>query len=235
MSGGVFTNIHVSNGVNADAVNEKVFSKELGAGYHSQYFAVNLNLYHTNWDDRATIRSIDSSNPERGSINLQGVNALHTGVELEATAKPINNLEIKGMVSIGDWRWNSNPTGYCYNRESQAVDRNGNIVEEFSPEHASMTLTTKGVHIGNSAQSSASLGASYKLFGNFKIGFDAIYYGRNYAYYSIPANFGENKIEDPWQIPDVVLFDAHANYAFKIGGLDASVGGVVNNVFDTAY
>ncbi|MDR0547455.1 MAG: TonB-dependent receptor [Dysgonamonadaceae bacterium] len=245
MSDGVFTNIHVSNGMNTNAVNEKVFSKELGAGYTSQYFTANLNLYHTNWNDRTTVRAIDTSNPDRGAINLQGVNSLHQGIELDFIARPIKNLEITGMFSLGDWTLKGQPKGYCYNRESQAVDQSGNVVEEFSADHAWAQLNVDGVHVGglgsttsstNSAQTTGSLGASYKLFGGFKVGVDAIYYGRNYAGFKIePVTNTEQTVAEPWCIPDVVLFDAHASYSFKLGGLDASVSGVVNNLFNTAY
>lgn len=235
MSGGIFTNLTVSNGVNSNAVNEKVFSKELGVGYRSKYLTANLNLYHTNWNNRTTVKAIDTSNPDKGTINLQGVDAIHKGIELEVVAKPAKDFEIKGMLSLGDWRWNSNPSGYCYNREMQPVDANGNIVEEFSANHAFMTLNTKGVHVGNSAQTTASLGASYRLFGGFKVGLEATYAGRNYAYYSIPSGFGEFTIQEPWKIPDVCLLDATASYSFKISGLDASINGVVNNVMNTLY
>ena len=48
MSGGYFASIHTSNAINENAVNEKVFSAELGYGFRSQYFSTNLNLYRTN-------------------------------------------------------------------------------------------------------------------------------------------------------------------------------------------
>ena len=41
-------------------------------------------------------------------INMQGVNALHQGVELDFVARPFQWLDLSGMFSIGNWRWDSN-------------------------------------------------------------------------------------------------------------------------------
>ena len=50
-SGGAFLNSTVSNATNPDAVNEKVFSFEIGYGYRSSFLTVNINAYHTRWMD----------------------------------------------------------------------------------------------------------------------------------------------------------------------------------------
>ncbi|GHU86246.1 TonB-dependent receptor [Bacteroidia bacterium] len=232
----VFTNLTVSNDINKAAVNEKVFSKELGVGYKSKYLVANLNAYHTNWNDKATTRNIDNTNPSKGTINLTGVDALHMGVELEVTARPVKNLEIRGMLSLGDWQWKSSPTGYCYNAQGQPVDNRGNVVEDGSADHAWLTLKQEGIHVGGSAQTTAALGVSYKLFNSIKLGLDWNYYGRNYSSYSIPSSStGEVKISEPWRIPSASLFDAYASYSFKIGNFDAILTGNCNNLLNLHY
>ena len=74
--------------------------------------------------DKTTTRTTTLKNGDRASINMSGVDALHQGIELDLVAHPINWLDITGMFSIGDWKWNSNATGYFYDSAGQLNHRN---------------------------------------------------------------------------------------------------------------
>ena len=52
---------------------------------------------------------------------MQGVNALHQGVELDFVARPFQWLDLSGMFSIGNWRWDSNASG-SFTVEGQFVN-----------------------------------------------------------------------------------------------------------------
>ena len=58
-SGGAFLQSATSNATNPDAVNEKIFSFELGYGFRSPYFTANLNVYHTQWFDKTNAASVN--------------------------------------------------------------------------------------------------------------------------------------------------------------------------------
>ncbi|VBB43727.1 conserved hypothetical protein [uncultured Paludibacter sp.] len=241
MSGGYFTSIHTSNAVNNDAVNEKVFSMELGYGYRSKYFTGNLNVYSTSWLDKTMVKTFTSA-ADIGFINLTGVNALHQGVELDFVVKPIENLELRGMASIGDWRWKSKASGYLFDKDGQPVnaalstlDKNGNVIEMHSAEHAYMELDLRNVKVGNSAQTTFALGTKYKFLKSFSAGLDYTHYARNYANFSIAANTGTTVYVTPWMIPQAGVFDFNANYKFKIGGFDAILFGNINNLLNQEY
>ncbi len=235
MSGGYFTNIHQSNATNPNAVNEKLFSVELGYGFTSKYFTASLNAYNTMWMDKTMVSKL--SGTDDSYINMEGLDALHQGVELEMTCKPINDLTLKGMVSVGNWRWNSNATGYAYNKDGQAVDKAGNPVKPLSPEHAKSEVNLKGVKVGNSAQTTMALEAKYKLLKDFTVGADFTYYGHNYANFTIssPSAGSTPSYNTPWMIPEAGLVDLNAQYHFKIGNLDATLLGNVNNLLDQTY
>nr|MDE6049562.1 TonB-dependent receptor [Paramuribaculum sp.] len=85
-SGGVFLNSNYSNVTNPNAVNEKVYSAEIGYGFTSQKLAVTLNGYFTKWMDRTMARTGDIlTGPHAGDrfyFNMEGVDARHMGVEL---------------------------------------------------------------------------------------------------------------------------------------------------------
>lgn len=237
-SGGVFLQSTSSNMTNPDAVNEKAFSAELGYGFKSRYFTANLNVYSTKWIDKTMVRYISGIAQESLVANIQGVDALHQGVELDFTAKPLKDLELTGMISIGDWNWLNNASGYLYNSQGQAVDKTGNIVEMLSVDHAKIDVNLKGIHVGNSAQTTAAVGFNYQLLKGFRLGLDGNYFGRNYAYYnvsSISSGIASTTYQQPWMIPDVFTCDFNANYRFKIGDFEASLIGNIDNLFDLNY
>lgn len=238
-SKGIFLESNTSNNLNDKSKNEKVFSFELGYGYTSKNFTANLNLYRTSWLDKSLVKS-DNSAQESPYLNISGADALHQGVELEFVYKPIKAMQITGMFSFGDWTWtNKNASGYWYNKSGQAIDKNQNVVEAGSPEHALFALDMDGIKVGNSAQTTAALGVSYEVMKGLRIGMDGNFFGRNYADYDLDtaARFatGTLKVENPWRIPSAYTFDARISYRFKIGGLNSTWIANCNNLFNERY
>ncbi|MEG1615616.1 MAG: TonB-dependent receptor [Bacteroidales bacterium] len=238
LSYGVFLNSTTSNTINPNSTNEKVFSFELGYGFTSRTFVANVNLYRTSWLDKSLTKSVSDAR-ESAYVNLTGVDALHQGAELEFTYKPTKALHINGMFSYGDWNWKSNSTGYWYNQNGQAIDKNKNVVEAGSPEHASITMNMDGVKVGNSAQTTAALGISYEVLKGLRLGADANYFGRNYADYDITSastfQTGVYNIAQPWEIPSAYTVDARLSYRFKIGTFDATWVANCNNILNAKY
>ena len=265
-SGGAFLNSTVSNATNPDAVNEKVFSFEIGYGYRSSFLTVNINAYHTRWMDKTTTRSQDITNYYEGSlsepydasklvstksvINMQGVNALHQGVELDFVAKPFQWLDLSGMFSIGNWRWDSNASG-SFTVEGQFVNSasiKGSDGKDVTVlvnaaanglEPGTMKLNLKDVKVGGSAQTTAALGATFKIDKALRLGIDWNLYARNYADWSLNSNDlvmnSEKDFSTPWRIPTASTFDLNASYKFNFGKLNAVLSGNVNNLFDRTY
>ncbi len=238
-SGGVFLQSATSNITNPNSVNEKSFSFELGYGYRSRYLTANVNVYRTSWLDKTMVISQDASSYEALVLNMEGVNALHQGVEVDLVSEPIKNLEITGMLSIGDWRWTNNASGYLYTRQGQPVDRFGNEVPLMSEQHYRMKVNLKGIRVGNSAQTTAALGANYEWIKGLKTGLDYVYWGRNYSYYKLndvsTTLTPETSYEQPWMIPAAGIFDFYTAYRFKMGNFNCVVNGKIDNVFDQTY
>jgi hypothetical protein len=242
-SGGAFLQSTISNVLNPHAINEKAFSAEVGYGFKSKYLSANVNIYRTKWMNKTIVRSsfVAQADPllpaKIVSVNMEGVDALHQGVEIDFFSKPIKNLELSGMISIGDWNWLNNVTGYLYSDNGQPSNSSGNPVP-FGDPSQQMTVGLKGIHVGNSAQTTAALGAKYELVKGFNLGIDANYYGRNYSSYSIsPASSGFSSLsfQQPWQIPDAMIFDLNSSYRFKIGTFDATFIGNINNILNAEY
>jgi len=239
-SGGAFLSSTTSNVTNPNAVNEKAFSIELGYGFKSKYLNANINIYRTNWIDKTLVRAINANTQESLVVNMQGVNALHQGVEAEIKSSPTKNLELTGMLSVGDWHWQNNATGYLFNREGQPVNANGDVVESVNDAYQ-FQMNLEGIKVGNSAQTTVALGLNYQILKGFKIGIEGDYFGRNYSYFNISSASTSTSVptsssfSQPWEIPDAVVFNAYANYKFKIGTYEATLIGNIDNLFNNEY
>lgn len=244
-SRGVFLSSAVSNAANPDPLNEKVFSAEIGYGYHSQKFSAVVNGYYTKWLDKTTTRTGEITSGEHAGdryyLNMGGVDARHMGIEVNFTYIPVKWLEINGMLSWGDYIWDSNAKGYFYNQLGQPVsDLRGNIASGILAEdHASAVLNQKGVKVGGSAQTTAAIGVQFRPFKGFRIGADWTVNARNYSDYSISSSSyspgKEIDVPEPWKIPWGNQLDLNASYRFKIGGVDATLYGNVHNLFNYNY
>lgn len=243
-SGGAFLASTVSNQINPDAVNEKVFSAEMGYTYHTAAFTANVNIYRTVWKDKTMARSYDFTNndgvADRATINMQGVNSTHQGVEIDVDYKPAKWVSMRGMLSIGDWFWTNNPVGYFYNSAGQPMTAAREIASAIQGEdHARMTLLQKDVKEGGSAQFTAGLGFTIYPLEGFRIGLDWKHFANFYADYAVASNDismnGTKKFETPWKLPAYNLFDLSAGYSFNMGGYKATLSGNIENLFNQEY
>lgn len=239
-SGGAFLQSTTSNVTNPNALNEKIGTIEVGYGYHSPSFSMTLNGYYTLWMDKtSTRRSEIRTGANAGQyyvMNMEGVDARHMGVELNFKWIPFRWIDIDGMLSLGDYQWNSNATGYFYNEMGQPIKNElGEIASGvMAPDHAKATLMQKGVKVGGSAQITSSLGLSIRPFKGARIGADWVVAANNYSDYTL-SSFVPNQditVSDPWKIPWGNQFDLSASYNFKIGGVNATLYGNVYNVFN---
>ncbi len=227
-----FLSSNTSNAINEDAVNEKIFSTEIGYGFKWTYLHANVNGYWTKWKDKSFTDYIDSQDPDAGRFNAQGVIAVHKGVELELVSKPVKNLELTGMLSLGDWKWINDVEVYAMDDNGNLVDSDKNIVE--NPEDANkITLQIGGVHVGDAAQTTAALGATYRFLQDFRVGLDYNYYARLYSDY---GGIDDLSGEDTWIVPDAHTFDLNMGYNAKIfKDYNLRINGNVHNLFDAVY
>jgi iron complex outermembrane receptor protein len=213
-----------TNDANADALNEKVTSFEVGYGFRSGFFSANLNGYYTTWKNKSRILGYRVDGEDRFA-NLTGINAKHMGIELDFLAKPTDRLSINGMVSLGNWRWMNNII------DAQFFDDNNNLV-------ATASVYIEDVHVADAAQTTAALGASYELLRGLKFGFNYNYFDNLYADF-LPENRTSEPEDgtppDAWKAPSFNLLDLYAVFRFDLGGLNASLVGNINNLFDTEY
>ena len=215
-----FTYVFISNNeLNPEPQHEKVFSNELGYGYKSKSFKADLTVYRTMWINKSYSKRISGT---ENTFNLVGLDALHQGVELELKYNPTKKIEVRGMVSVGDWRWNNDA-------KANEIDPYGTLVKTWD-------IYSKGIHVGDAAQTTAAFGFDAEILPKFKIGMDYNYYDRLYANFGIEGRtVASDAGIDSWLMPNYHLLDFNAKYRFKIAKLSTTLFAKVNNVLDTEY
>ena len=243
-----FVNSQNSHARNEDAKNEKIMSFEVGYGYRSGIFTANLNAYYTRWMDKALYDSgdfdynVDGQNiKDRYTLNMTGANANHLGVELDFAIRPLRWLDINGMFSWGDWRWNGNASGYYYNAAGQLMTdfKGGTLADMSQASNYKANIKMDNVYVGGSAQTTAALGVNIRPMKGLRISADWNFFARNFADYDIDAGnagFGDEiVVVSPWEIPSYSTFDLSAGYSFEFGMVRSTLSGICNNLFDQEY
>ncbi|MGE0077578.1 MAG: TonB-dependent receptor [Bacteroidales bacterium] len=214
----IFANafLNYTNTYNKGVKDEKIITAEVGYGYESKYVNVKLNYFRTYWKDKGLVKTLNGQ-----TANILGINALHQGVEFEGAYKPTSRLTIKAMASYGDYVWTDDVNFTLY-------DQSQNIVGTYNAYVAD-------VHVGNSAQITASLNCDYEVLPKLKLGADLFWFSKNYAEFDPTARTTIANKVDSWEMPNYYLLNVNANYKFKLGNLNATIYGNVANLLDTEY
>ena len=238
----IYMSVSTSNAINKEAKNEKIASVELGYGFENQYVSAHANGYFTEWMDKSMTKYGNLSDPDQTEfyMNMTGVNAKHMGLEFEVKARPTKWLELSAMLSLGDWKWDSDSViGRAYDEHGFAMTADGKRTEIGAEDHAWAKINMKGIHVGGQAQTTANFGILFKPFKGFRIGGEYTLYDRNYSYYSFSGSnltLGKDmKIVEPYRCPIGGSMDLRASYSFEIGAIKATIGGNVTNVLNQYY
>lgn len=228
----VYTNN--KNFLNPNLTNEKIFGIEAGYGFKSSFANVNLNAYRTSWKDRF-VRKSNDVNGVRAYANVLGVVEIHQGIELETDVRVTDYLRFKGSLSLGNWFYEGNALGSLYNESNEPIDGQGNVVLAENAE--SITLFLDKVKVGDSAQQTASLGATVTPIEGLRFNVDWRYVNNLYANLNV-ADFTTQEAADrgALRLPSFNLFDLNASYKLPLTDKQSITFSVnVDNVLDTYY
>jgi len=213
-----------------DIKNEIVKAMEVGLNYNSRRFTMAVNAYYTIWENRpvetATSITITDSVPDPNhpglmipgqsttySANINGLDALHKGVEVEFAWLPYKKVKIQGIFSLGDWKWNS----------SDSV----RIQDDYGKTVKTMFVDAKGIHVGNAAQFQLGAQVRYEFIRNLYISGTITYFGKYFSNFDPMSYDKSNSADainfdkkgnpvDPWKIPSFYLVDFHAGYSIRV-------------------
>jgi hypothetical protein len=220
-----FSNV-IDNNYNAffkEIKNELIQAIEAGYSFANKKFGVNVNGYFTNWKNKPFPYGVSIANPndpeDRVQVNLNGMDAIHYGGEVDFGYKLDRKHSFEAMLSVGNWTWNS----------SQTIE-----VLAFDTAYQ-FTFDAKGVHVGDAAQTVMSLSYRWEPIKAFYMKVQYQLFDRYYADFS-PFNLqGENGGRESWIMPTYGLLNVFVGYTLPVKKNSFIFNGSVINVLNTKY
>ncbi|WP_318641947.1 TonB-dependent receptor [Flavobacterium ardleyense] len=219
--------LNYTNQVNPLTENEKILGFEAGYKFKSKFFTANVNAYRTSWKDRVVSSSATLTKDEVfGDITIaageqvyttnEGVEQLHSGVELDFVAKPFSFVEVRAFGSVGNWE-------YVGDAVKTKRDEDRRVLE-------SKATDVDGGKVGDAAQITAGVGAKFKIVERLSLDADYRFYDKLYS------NAGA--VKENLLLPKYDLVDAGISYRMLVGkdkddSVDFRLN--VNNVFYKVY
>ena len=217
-----------SNQIYNNIDNEYIQALELGYGFRYKKWAANVNAYYTVWANKPFNGSIQVPNPDEIEIitKVIGMNALHMGLELDGVYKFSKVFEVEGLMSIGEWQWNSKAV-------VEVSDIYGNLL--FNQE-----FDAKGLKVGDAAQTQFGASFKYKPFKSAYFKARGTYFGRNFSNFSpFEVDYADDVARSgpiqSWQMPNYYTVDIHLGYYFKIKQTKFNFRVSVLNALDERY
>jgi len=208
-----------ANNINPDLQNEEITSFEIGYGYIGDAFKLNINAYSTNWGNRFISRGFANAQGEDGTAQFKDIDVSHKGIEIEADWRPNVASRVRGMLSIGDWRYTKNFNAELFDDSQRSI--------------GSATLFTKDAKVGDAAQFVAYLGYERRIGSKLNIDLDYRFVDGLYADYSITdSDFTDPSNKGALQLPSYGLVDFGATY-YMSGKMSMRLN--INNLFNTVY
>jgi hypothetical protein len=202
-----------------EILNEVIYAFELGYGFRSKKWSVNANGYFTYWENKPFPFGVQVPDPldpsEFVRANVNGMDALHMGAELDAAWNVTKDLTIEGMVSIGDWTWQS----------SETIDVLG----------TKFTFDAKGVHVGDAAQSTYAASVRYGFLKSGYVKVKYTYFDRYFSNFDPFSLTGANGGTESWEIPSYGLMSIHMGYRVRFEKSSLHFKGNVFNALNTWY
>lgn len=212
--------------------NEKIQAIELGYNFYNRRLTMSLNVYYTNWEnkpaDYAPTVIIDDITY---NVNINGVDAVHKGIEMELGIHIMPGLISETVLSLGDWKWNSQDS-------ARIVDQNtGDVL-------ATRLFDARGLYVGDAAQHQFRQGFRYEWKKKVYLSGGLTYFGKHYSNFDPldldPVNSpwafdDEGNPKQSWKIPDYYLVDVNAGYSFTFMKLRGDLRMSILNLLDHQY
>jgi outer membrane cobalamin receptor len=207
-----------ANEINPDLQNEEIRSLELGYGFVGRDLTMNVNAYTTTWGNRFVTRSLTNQQGVDGFAQFRDIDVVHNGIEVEGKYRVNNNTKLRGMLSMGDWRYTKDFEAELFDEDQQSIGTG--------------TLYLKDAKVGDAAQFVAVMGLDQRIGKKVNMDLNYRFVDGLYADYSItdsdftqPDNQGALKLPS-YGLVDLGLTLRSGKFTFR---------GNVNNLLNTTY
>jgi hypothetical protein len=187
--------------ISSDIANEQIIGLELGYGYRSPKFACNVNTYGTIWNNKPETQT-ETIEDVTVTVIVQGLSALHTGIEFDCSYNILDNLNVQGIFSLQNNIWNSSARG-----EFAIGDT---IVSYF--------FDPSDLKVGNAAQTQIGAMVRYEPIKRLYLAVRGTFFGRHWGDFDARTyQDGRYAGRQPWRAPDYFMMNFHAGYTLELG------------------
>ncbi|MFA8449781.1 MAG: TonB-dependent receptor [Bacteroidales bacterium] len=246
----VFRSAFISPRTRNDVVqnldSEKILSGDFNYIIRTPYFKSRASVYYTKFMDQTWQRSFYNEDVSSyTNYIMTGVDKVNMGVELGMEAQVIPTVSVTGVLSLGDYRFDSKTDVLVANDNGTPIESDyGSFTDEKGQLHYNSYL--KGQKVGGFPQSAASIGVKYSSPRYWYAGANAnlfwdIYTDFNPDRRSAAALSGYTQQDNPafWQkitdreeLDPGFTVDMFVGKSWKINDYYIRLNANVNNLFD---
>ena len=208
-----------TNEPSRDLENEQISAFELGYGLTHMSTNININVYHTYWQDKSFLAN--EYNQFLDPVLVKGLDALHKGIELEARQKITKHLTIGGIASFGNWKWKNNVAAEIYNKDNVIVD--------------TVNVYADGLYVGDAPQTQFGFFGQYRFLDAFELTVNWVQYEKIFADFNPVMRNNPSDNSQSYQIPSYNILDIHFGFNFKMFGYPAYANLSCFNVLNKEY
>ncbi len=190
--------------------NEKFTAFEGGLIFNTidDKLKVKANYYYTKWTDRTLTRSVRVTEEATGIAFIQGMDQLHTGVEIELNYRPIKLIGFGGIASFANWEY--------LNDVSAEVRTYDLDIADYTT--YDINIYTEGLKVGDAPQNQFAAWVDIFPLRGLKLQLIMRHNSNYYAEFNPTTRIDENDDMQSWKTPSSTILDAHANYQLPLKG-----------------
>ncbi len=183
-------------------VQENFTSVEIGAkaSLMDNKMTVNAVYYNSSWNDRQARAFSQNAEGQTIVAQLEGMDQLHTGVEVEVAFQPIPMLRVDAALGLGDW---------TYTDDVKATYQD---YDSGSKKTKTANVYLKDLHVGDSPQTQMALGLTAYPIPGLTTRFLMKHNAKLYADFDPTTREDADDRTESWQLPNFTTFDMYASY-----------------------
>ena len=207
---------HIELGVNTTQLNGQL--------------TVDANYYNTTWLNRSNLRSVINEDGSESYIFLTGMDANHSGFEVEAAFRPMSLFRVDASVGLGNWVLIDDVKGQF---KTYAADTAGILIEDLTE----YRYYVKDLKVGDAPQTQIAVGVSLFPIPGLTAQVWYSYYASHFSDWDPFSRTDPDDKGQSWEAPSYGLIDFHATYdlPLSLGGVRLQAFAHVFNVLDELY
>ena len=215
---GNYTNVVVQN-----LNNETIQTIEIGYKLNRNKITSNINTYYTKRQNVSTLSNeyIQLENNMQTRAMINGLNALHLGLEFDFKYSLGQNTNIGAMLAVGNFTWQNNVSARLFNDNNVVVD--------------TVNVYAKGLFIGGTAQQQYGLFADFALLKTIFLKAELLYFSSLYSNFDATSRNNPNDISQPFQLPSYGIINTYISIPFAINKYHGNAQISIFNLLNKKY